>query len=37
MLFPHLVIFAVYEAAELVCLALFCAGIYSLVLMVGAQ
>lgn len=35
--FPHLVIAALYEAAEVLCLTLFCAGIYALALMAGAQ
>lgn len=35
--FPHLVLAALYEAAELVCLALFCAGIYAVALIAGAQ
>lgn len=35
--FPHLLIYAAHETAELICLALFCAGIYALALMAGAQ
>ena len=37
MLFPHLVLAALYEVTELLCLTLFCAGIYALALMAGAQ
>lgn len=37
MSFPHLVMAALYEAAELLCLTLFCCSIYALALMAGAQ
>lgn len=35
--FPHLVMAVLNEAAELLCLTLFCGGIYALALMAGAQ
>ncbi len=35
--FPHLVLAALYESAEILCLTLFCAGLYLLALMVGGQ
>ena len=35
--FPHLVLAALYEVAELLCLTLFCGGIYAVALMAGAQ